>query len=96
MIRDKIHRQIREYILRNFTVIAVCNTDILGLSCEDLLDLISDDMLNTKSEEPIWEFCLRWIEFDEKNRSQSIPLLLNGVRLGLLTQQVIIALASVG
>lgn len=57
---------------------------MLSLSCEDLLDIINDDALNTKNEEPIWEFCLRWIDFDEKNRRESVPLLLGGVRLGLL------------
>lgn len=62
--------------------------DILSLSCDDLVDIIMDDSLNSKSEEPVWELCLRWIEFDEENRKQHVPRLLENVRLGLMKQDV--------
>lgn len=88
MYKHDIQRKIRDYILCNFLEIAVTNEEMLRLSCEDLLLLIRDDALNTKTEKPIWEFCLRWIEFDKKNRLQSIPSLLEGVRLGLLDKIV--------
>lgn len=84
MFKHEIQRKVREYVLYNFLEIVAINNEMLSLSCEDLLDIINDDALNTKNEEPIWEFCLRWIDFDEKNRRESVPLLLGGVRLGLL------------
>lgn len=95
MSRNDIQRtltNIHVYILSNFLEIAATNEDLLSLPCEDILDIIGDDALNTKTEEPVWEFCLRWIEYDETNRLQSIPLLLNGVRLGLLTKKVMVQL----
>lgn len=60
----------------------------MDLSIEHLLLLITDDALNTRSEEPIWEFCLRWIERDENNRIEYIPRLLEGIRLGLMSKDV--------
>lgn len=88
LFKHEVQRDIRQYILRNFIEITKLNEDIIYLSCADLLDLISDDALNAKNEQPIWEFCLRWIEFDEKNRIENVPSLLEGVRLGLMNQDV--------
>lgn len=89
LYRHGIQDKIRQYILCNFLDIAAYNKDMLDLSCEELLDLIEDDLLNSRYEEPIWEFCLQWIAFDEKNRLQHVPKLLGGVRIGLLKQTVI-------
>lgn len=47
-----------------------------------------DDALNSKSEEPVWELCLQWIEFDEENRKKHVTRLLENVRLGLMKQDV--------
>lgn len=88
LYKHEIQRKIREYILSNFLEIAATNIEMLHLSCEDVLDIISDDALNTRSEEPIWDFCLRWIEFDENTRRRNVPKLLGAVRLGLLSQHV--------
>lgn len=88
LYNHEIQSELREYILRNFIEIIKLNEDVVYLSCADLLDIISDDALNTKHEHTIWEFCLRWIEFDEKNRTQNVPSLLEGVRLGLMNQDV--------
>ena len=75
--------------MRHFISVAKSNADILSLSCDDLVELIlSDDALNSNSEEPVWELCLRWIEFDEENRKQYVPRLLENVRLGLMKQDV--------
>lgn len=61
---------------------------MLRLPCEELLDIINDDALNTKTEVSIWEFCLKWIGFDEENRLKSMPLILRSIRLGLLDKDV--------
>lgn len=86
--KHDIHRIIREFILRNFIEITNDNEDVLRLSSDDLVDIINEDALNAKNEEPIWEFCLRWIEFDEKNRFEHVTRLLESVRLGLINQDV--------
>lgn len=68
---------------------AVKSQQILKIGLKDFYEIISDDMLNTKDEEPVWESCLRWIDFDPKNRSQHVTKLMRGVRLGLLNTRVI-------
>lgn len=88
LYKHEIQRTIRGYILCNFIEISKHNDKLLTLSIEELVDLINDDALNAKNEEPIWEFCLRWIEFDEKNRPASVPKLLESIRLGLMNKNV--------
>lgn len=78
----------RRYILCHFLEIIASNEECLSLSCDDVLDLIKADALNTKSEVPIWEFCQKWIAFDEENRLQILPSLLRSIRIGLLHQNV--------
>lgn len=88
LYRHKIQKTVRAYVLGHFLEIITSNEELLRLPCEELLDIINDDALNTKSEAPIWEFCIKWIQFDEKHRLQSIPVLLSSVRLGLLDKNV--------
>lgn len=89
MYRHEIRKKVRDYILCHFLEIITSNKEeMLSLPCEELLDFINDDALNTKTEVPIWEFCLKWIEFDVENRLQSMPLILRSVRLGLLDKHV--------
>lgn len=88
MHRHEIRQKVREYILCHFLEIIASNDEMLSLSREELLDIINDDTLNTKSEVAVWEFCMKWIAFDEENRLQLLPLALHGVRLGLLDQTV--------
>lgn len=80
----------RAYILRHFDKVAVKSEQILRISTEDLLEIINDDMLNSKEEETVWELCLKWIDYkpEHRNKSEYILKLLQGVRLGLLAQDV--------
>lgn len=78
----------REYILCHFLEIISANEEMLSLPCDELLDIINDDALNTKDEAPVWEFCLKWIQFDKENRLESLPLILHSIRLGLLEENV--------
>lgn len=89
LYKHEVHRIIRDFILKHFIEITKDNDDIINLQIEDLLDIINDDALNAKNEEPIWEFCVRWIEFDEKNRFEYVPQILEGIRLGLINQDVL-------
>lgn len=82
----------RAYILRNFIKVAKSSTEILELDIENFLKIVSDDHLNTKDEEPVWECCLKWIEYDLENRTQHVATLIAAVRLGLLNTQVTICI----
>lgn len=76
-------------MLRNFIEVARDSNEILEISFEDFIRIIGDDMLNTKDEIPVWEGCLRWINFNPETRKEHIYRLLCKVRLGLLETEVI-------
>lgn len=61
---------------------------LLEVSFEKFYEIINDDRLNVKAEEPIWEYCLRWIDFDRANRKKYITKLLASIRLGLMNVDV--------
>lgn len=61
--------------------------EFLNLSYKDLLDLIKRDELNVKSEETIFDACMRWVKFSEESRKKNLPQVLSKVRLPLLTPQ---------
>lgn len=88
MYRHEVQKKVREYILCHFLEIITSNEEMLTLPCDQLLDMINDDALNTNNEAPVWEFCLKWIQFDEETRLQHLPLILRSVRLGLLEKNV--------
>lgn len=85
----EIQNKLRNYVLHNFHQFTDVNREeISNLSIDDLFDVIADDKLNVQTEESVWEYCLRWIQFDEKNRVQYIRKLLQGIRLGLMDSNV--------
>lgn len=53
---------------------------------DELIDIIRRDELKVKSEENIFEACMRWIKWDD-NRTPFLPQVLSKVRLPLLTPQ---------
>lgn len=78
-----LYAKIRSYVLKEFMQVA--QTDyLLYLSAEELYDIITDDMLNVKNEEVVWRCCLRWISYNISDRMKCAPMLIRGVRVGLL------------
>lgn len=53
---------------------------------ENLIDIIRRDELIVRTEENIFEACMRWIKWEE-NRAHLLPQVLSKVRLPLLTPQ---------
>lgn len=76
------------FIRRRFVDVAKMSNEILDSEADELLAIISDDMLNTKTEEPVWELCVRWVDHAPAKRGAMVPKLLQGVRLGLLPTTV--------
>ncbi|XP_055587323.1 kelch-like protein 10 isoform X2 [Uranotaenia lowii] len=74
----------RRFILANFVAVASKCDDVVHLAVDDICDILSDDFLNTKDDEPVWECCIRWIEYDPANRVKHVARLMETVRLGLL------------
>lgn len=61
--------------------------EFIALSFDELLDLIRRDELNVPTEEHIFEACLRWVKFDEHQRSALLAQILARVRLPLLSPE---------
>uniref|UniRef100_T1GHS7 BTB domain-containing protein n=1 Tax=Megaselia scalaris TaxID=36166 RepID=T1GHS7_MEGSC len=75
-----------KYINLYFTKVSQCD-EFLSLPFDELIELIRKDELNVTTEETIFEACMRWIKFDEINRSKQLPEVLARVRLPLLSPQ---------
>lgn len=88
MYQHELDKVVKMYILRHFNEIAAKSQEILQISFDIFFEIINDDLLNVKAEEPVWECCLRWIDYDVDYRKQFVPKLLSGVRLGLMNLQV--------
>uniref|UniRef100_A0A0A9YPI4 Kelch-like protein diablo n=1 Tax=Lygus hesperus TaxID=30085 RepID=A0A0A9YPI4_LYGHE len=80
----ELEKETFTYVMRNFVKIAQQSVEILDLSVEDITEIIGSEELNVKSEEVVWEFVLRWINFDPENRKHHIVVLMSQIRLGLM------------
>uniref|UniRef100_A0A182K5Y3 Kelch-like protein diablo n=1 Tax=Anopheles christyi TaxID=43041 RepID=A0A182K5Y3_9DIPT len=74
------------YIHQHFSKVAA-GDEFVALSYSELIDVISRDELNVKSEECIFEACMRWVKHDQDVRSEYLPLILANIRLPLLSPQ---------
>lgn len=84
----ELDEHIKTYILRHFLQIIRNNDKLLEVSFENFYEIVNDDRLNVKAEEPVWEYCLRWIDYDSEHRKQHIVQLLLAIRLGLMGLEV--------
>ncbi|TMW52279.1 hypothetical protein DOY81_002612 [Sarcophaga bullata] len=75
-----------KYIDSNFTKVSQ-SEEFLNLEFEELIELIKSDFLNVKSEEIVFEACMKWVKFSEDKRSLMFPQVLAQVRLPLLSPQ---------
>uniref|UniRef100_A0A182IVR7 Kelch-like protein diablo n=1 Tax=Anopheles atroparvus TaxID=41427 RepID=A0A182IVR7_ANOAO len=74
------------YIHQHFSKVAN-GDEFVGLSYSELIEVISRDELNVKSEECIFEACMRWVKHDQEARCEYLPLILANIRLPLLSPQ---------
>ncbi|KAH8330994.1 hypothetical protein KR067_009993 [Drosophila pandora] len=74
-----------KYIDQNFAKVAQ-SEEFLALDCDQLLELMRRDELNVRTEEVIFEACMKWVKYAEK-RSELFPQVLAAVRLPLLSPQ---------
>uniref|UniRef100_A0A182N2A3 Kelch-like protein diablo n=1 Tax=Anopheles dirus TaxID=7168 RepID=A0A182N2A3_9DIPT len=74
------------YIHQHFSKVAN-GDEFVALSYSELIDVIGRDELNVKSEECIFEACMRWVKHEQDTRSEYLPLILASIRLPLLSPQ---------
>ena len=76
----------QKFIKKHF-VNVVKSEMFLQLPLDKLINLVSDDELSVSSEEVVFKAVLAWVKFDEELRTESLPRLLQCVRMPLLTPQ---------
>lgn len=76
------------YLLRNFEDVAGKSLELLQMQMEELFVILNDDQLNVRDEYLVWEFVLRWIDWDPESRKKHLPKLLRSIRLGCLQATV--------
>lgn len=74
--------------MKNFPEVSDKNDDLLDLEIEEFLSIISDDMLNVKSEQIVWEACVKWLDKDPENRSFLVVRLLTSIRFAFMENSV--------
>jgi len=77
------------YIERHFTEVLECD-EFYALTADQVARLISSDTITVPSEEKVFESVISWIQHDIDSRTQFLPVLVEHVRLPLLSQDYLI------
>jgi kelch-like protein 2/3 len=64
--------------------------EFLALNAEQVASLIGSDKLTVDGEEKVFESVLNWVKYDEEGRQQFVPMLMEHVRLPLLSQEYLV------
>ena len=59
---------------------AVNNEEFVCISKKSLIDFISSDEIQVEREEEVYQAVLKWVKYDEENRSSDLPELLSHLR----------------
>lgn len=82
------------FILRNFQEVCEKSSEILSLSLEEMIEILGHEELNVKTEEPVFEAIIKWIDHDVLKRKRHIFPLLECIRLCLLSTSYFVEKAS--
>lgn len=72
------------FIVHNFEDISKKSEEFLHSSFHEIHQFITDDRLNVRLEETVCEAVFRWVRYNKPARSCYLPILLQGIRMGLL------------
>ncbi|XP_062376607.1 kelch-like protein 40b [Sardina pilchardus] len=75
----------RNYACERFQLISR-DEEFFQLSTSEVAAILSADNLNVETENAVFEFLLKWVAKDEKNRLQELPALLDCVRFRLIPE----------
>ena len=64
--------------------------EFLLLPVNQLIDIISSDELNVRSEEQVFNAVMAWVKFNVAERRQTLPQVLQHVRLPLLNPKFLV------
>lgn len=82
---DQLEKDAMRFLLRNFQEVAEKSNELLALDVSELNEILAHDELNVKTEEPVFETIVKWIDHLPNDRKKNIYQLLQCVRLCLLS-----------
>ncbi|XP_065216409.1 kelch-like protein 10 [Planococcus citri] len=74
------------FTLRNFQDVANKNNDILECELKDVINIVSSNHLNVYTEEPVWQFVLKWVNHRPDQRKSYVSYILGKIRLGIMNE----------
>ncbi|CDI97278.2 kelch protein 12 [Echinococcus multilocularis] len=74
----------KNYAAHNFETVVEFE-EFLLMNADELIELLSREDLHIDSEETAYNAVIRWVYYDEPNRSVHLPNLLNYVRLAIMS-----------
>lgn len=81
----QLDKDAMRFVLLNFQDVSENSSEILSLSLEEMIEIVAHEELNVKTEEPVFEAIIRWIDHNSAKRKQHIFPLLECIRLCLLS-----------
>ena len=78
------------YAQRHF-VDVVKSEEFMCLLAHEVAELISSDDLGVRTEEHVFEAVLAWVKHDEEMREKDLPILMERVRLPLLSKEYLVS-----
>ena len=77
------------YIESHFSEVLDCD-EFYALDHSQVCDLIASDTITVPSEEKVYESVISWVKHDNANRGQVLPVLMEHVRLPLLSKEYLL------
>lgn len=84
---EKLKLNCGNFILKKFPEIAETREFLSKIKVEDLMWFLSADDIYVDREEYIFEYILKWIDFDVETRSKLFPKLFKCLRLPLINEE---------
>lgn len=81
----QLDKDAMRFLLRNFQEICEKSSEILSISLDEMIEILGHEELNVKTEEPVFETIIKWIDQDVTGRKRHIFPLLKCIRLCLLS-----------
>ncbi len=85
---QELMSQAEKYAETHFAEVLDCD-EFLALEVSQVAELISSDTITVPSEEKVYESVLAWVRHDEESRRCHLPVLMEHVRLPLLSREYI-------
>ncbi|KAK7102009.1 hypothetical protein V1264_020302 [Littorina saxatilis] len=86
----QLERKALRFLLVNFGEVVAHSAEFQLLTAEELAALFKADELNVRNEDNACQAMQQWVAFSPETRADCYPILLNGLRLGLVSKRTLV------